>query len=103
MTLINDVLPKIGRDFDPSRTLLIGDSKVDTEAGFNVGINTVMLAAGSSGLKFRLKDPLPTFVITEPSELLSIVEGTKCPESTREVQIQPSLWKSESWSGGLER
>lgn len=101
---------KIFRDMElqeiyalPETSLLIGDYITDIHGAAGVGMDSVLIAAGSPGISFKLKKPFPTFVIAEPKELLGIINGETKPELKREVTIGQTLWKNEVWSAYKER
>jgi FMN phosphatase YigB (HAD superfamily) len=94
---------KIGLPVSPETSLLIGDYITDIHGAANVGMDSVLIAAGSPGISFKLKEPFPTFAIAEPKELLAIVSGETKPELIREITIGQTLWKNESWSIYKER
>lgn len=100
-----EALFKILRDMElnelkvsPETSLLVGDYITDIHGAAAVGMDSVLIASGSPGISFKLKEPFPTFVIAEPKELLAIVAGETKPELTREVTIGQTLWKNEAWS-----
>ena len=54
---------------DPSGAVLIGDSKLDIEAGLNAGVDTALALWGTREI---LENGIrPTYLLNKPSELLS--------------------------------
>lgn len=92
-----------GLKVSPESSLLIGDYITDIHGAAGVGMDSVLIASGSPGISFKLKRPYPTFVISEPKELLAIVSGETKSELIREVTIGQTLWKNETWSTYKER
>lgn len=92
-----------GLSVAPETSLLIGDHTTDIYGAANIGMDSVLIAAGSPGISSKLKEPFPTFVIAEPKELLSIVAGKTPSEPREEITLAQTLWKNETWLTYKER
>ena len=86
-----------GIDASPSNTLLVGDYRDDIQTGLNAGVDSVLFVRGNGQETFPLKDPRPTYVITQPSELIAIVKGERSPEGKEMITVEPVLWTGEGW------
>ncbi len=91
-----------GLNVEKSTTLIIGDNRVDSETASNAGIDFTLIVRGNGQETFSLREPKPTYLITDPVELLPIVEGNRDPETRDKVTIQPVLWKKIGWYGIIE-
>ncbi|OGH12615.1 MAG: hypothetical protein A2857_05025 [Candidatus Levybacteria bacterium RIFCSPHIGHO2_01_FULL_36_15] len=88
---------KAGRTFDRNRILLVGDSMIDSKTAGNIKADLALVVRGNGWESFQLIDPRPTYIVTEPSQIVEIVKG-RFPRETRDfVEIPPMLWKRECW------
>lgn len=99
-----ETVNRIFRDFNDKgikvpkeKVLMVGDYRDDIETAHNVGVDSVLIVRGNGQELFELHAPKPTYVITDPKELIPIVEGSVEPEIRREFIIGSPLWKKENW------
>lgn len=80
------------------RTVLhIGDYIDDIQVAHNTNIDSVLFVRGNGQETFRIREPRPTYLITDPKELIEIVQGQRSPESREWVTINPVLWTNDNW------
>jgi len=86
-----------GTDVQKSKILLIGDYTDDIHTAHNVGIDSALMVRGNGWETMKIKEPQPSFVVTDPLEILRIVDGQVPKFAGTTYQIQPLLWKNEAW------
>lgn len=82
---------------------MVGDYKEDIDTCINSGIDSVLMVRGHGHVTLKIKEPRPKFIITDPRELIPIVEGKRDPELSKEFEFNPPLWSKEGWTGSKER
>ncbi len=86
-----------GKTFTPEQILLVGDYVEDVQAAHNMGMDSVLVIRGPGWERVKIREPRPTYVVTEVSDLAPILHGTYPPLSGTEVYIPPVYWKNEDW------
>lgn len=89
---------KRGQIFTPGQILLVGDYVEDIQAAHNMGMDSVLVMRGPGWESVRIRDPKPTYVVSEVSDLAPILHGTYPPLSSNEVYIPPVFWRNEDWN-----
>lgn len=92
-----------GQTFDPSKILLVGDYIEDIQAAHNMGMDSVLVIRGPGWENVKIREPRPTYVVSEVSALASIIHGTYPPLSSDEVYVPPVFWKNENWDPRSKR
>lgn len=82
------------------RTLVVGDYRGDIESARAVGADSALIMRVYSQEQIPVVEPRPTYIITDPRELLAVVDGRRDPETRTEVSVRPLLWHHE---GGISR
>lgn len=86
-----------GNQIPKDRILLIGDYTDDIHTAHNVGIDSVLMVRGNGWETMKIRQPQPNFVVSDPLDILRIVEGNVQKFEGEEYQIKPLLWKAEQW------
>jgi FMN phosphatase YigB (HAD superfamily) len=94
---ILDDYSRAGQDFPKDRIVLVGDYAQDVETAHNLGTDSVLVMRGPGWEKIKIRDPRPTYVVSEVSALLAVINGTLPPLSSSEVYVPPVFWKGEDW------
>lgn len=94
---------KRGQTFDPSQILLVGDYVEDIQAAHNIGMDSVLVLRGPGWENVKIRDPRPTYVVSEVSDLAPIIHGAYPPLSSNEIYVPPVFWKNEDWSPNSKR
>ncbi len=88
-----------GLTINKDRTLLIGDYIDDIKVAHRTGVDSVLMVSGYAGSSFTLKEPRPTYIVTDPLEIINIAHGEGIVETRQEINIMKGLlWSKESWS-----
>lgn len=97
--ILNDYRQK-GQDFTTERTLMVGDYFEDVVTARNVGMDSVLVMRGPGWETVELRDPKPTYIITDARDIVRVVHGEFPPirEDQDEVYVPPVLWKREDWN-----
>ncbi len=97
--IFNDYRQK-GQDFTTERTLMVGDYFEDVVTARNVGMDSVLVMRGPGWETVELRDPKPTYIITDARDIVRVVHGEFPPirEDQIEVYVPPVLWKREDWN-----
>lgn len=97
VTAITEDYEKQGRKFERDKILMIGDYIDDIRTAHNLGIDSVLITRGNGWQAMQVKDPKPTFIITDPSDIIKIMQG-KIPSFTGDTYYaKPFLWRNENW------
>lgn len=91
--ILDDFEAKHGFRPTNERVLMIGDYIDDIKTARNMGMDSVLMSRGMGGETIELRDPKPTFILTDPKDLLKIVKGEFEQEIGDNVTIPVVLWK----------
>lgn len=78
---------------------MIGDYQDDTKTANNLGIDSILIIRGNGWERAVVREPKPTFFITDPLDILKIVDG-KFRQNLKigdVFDIPPLLWSREKW------
>lgn len=97
--IFNDYRQK-GQNFTPERTLMVGDYFEDITTAHNVGMDSVLVMRGPGWETVKLREPKPTYIITDARDIVRVVHGEFPPvrEDRDEVYVPPVLWRREDWN-----
>lgn len=86
-----------GKQFATSRTLLVGDYRDDIKAAHNTGVDSVLMIRGTGWEEIPIKEPRPTYIVSDAKDILSIIQGRGEPLTSETIKIIPTLWRNERW------
>lgn len=89
---------KQGKTISPTETLMVGDYIDDIRTSADMGIDSVLLVRGNGRDPINIISPKPTYIITDPRDLLQIVKGEFKQELGDTFTPQPTLWPRENWN-----
>lgn len=93
VTYIFQDLRKKGKEYKPEEILIVGDYIDDMEIARRTGTNSVLIVR-EKGL---IKEPKPTYVVSNPQDILRIVHGEVEKDDLDMAKIKSPLWPNESW------
>lgn len=88
---------KQGVTIPAKKTLMVGDYIDDTVTAAALGVDSVLMVRGNGWETFEIREPRPTFIITDPQDLIRIVRGEFTQQLGDTFDVQPSLWPKENW------
>jgi FMN phosphatase YigB (HAD superfamily) len=86
-----------GKYFQKKDMLIVGDIIDDTGVASQAGVDSALLIRSTGQEEIELRDPKPTYVVTNFEELSDVVFGKTPIETRSHVKVQPSLWKNDRW------
>jgi FMN phosphatase YigB (HAD superfamily) len=86
-----------GEEFHKNQILMIGDYKDDIKTAHNLGIDSVLVTRGNGWEVIKVREPRPTYIITDPFDIIRIVKGEVSPYEGDFYNIVPLLWRKENW------
>jgi len=88
---------KQGISIPLKKTLMVGDYIDDIRTADNFKIDSALMVRANGQETIRIRSPKPTYVITDPKDLLKIVRGDFKQELGDTFTPKPSLWPRENW------
>jgi len=86
-----------GEEFPKNQILMIGDYKDDIQTAHNLGIDSVLMTRGNGWKVMKVKEPRPTYIITDPFDIIRIVKGEVSEYREDLYNVVPLLWRRENW------